>query len=85
MDAVRGQRRSRAQGRTIDQAIRRPAASPIEALLDGIGNLRAHLYTACHSGRTKEAPRGSEAMPISRTILAELSVVGASSQRAYEA
>src|SRR5690606_13344999 len=68
----------------VERLTGRPVALPVEALLNGIGNFRAHLYTAFHSGRTKETPRGSEAMPISRTTLAELSGVGESSQRAYE-
>jgi hypothetical protein len=69
----------------VERLTGRPVALPVEALLNGIGNFRAHLYTAFHSGRTKETPRGSDAMPISRSTLTELSGVGASSQRAYEA
>jgi hypothetical protein len=62
----------------------RPVALPLAALLDGIGPFRAHLYTAFHSGRTKETPYGEQAAPIARETLAGLSGVGRSSQRAYE-
>jgi hypothetical protein len=41
--------------------------------LNGIGAFRAHLYAAFHSGRSKETPRGSQAMSISRSTLNELS------------
>lgn len=69
----------------VERLTGRPVALPVEALLNGIGDFRAHLYAAFHSGRTKETSRGSEAMPISRSTLAELSGVGESSQRSYEA
>lgn len=69
----------------VEKLTGRPVALPIAALLNGIGRFRAHLYTAFHSGRTKDTPRGSQAMPIARSTMAELSGVGASSQRAYEA
>ena len=69
----------------VERLTGRPVALPLEALLNGIGRFRAHLYTAFHSGRTKDTPRGSQAMPIARGTMAELSGVGASSQRAYEA
>jgi hypothetical protein len=63
----------------------RPVSLPVEALLDGIGTFRAHLYAAFHSGRTKETPHGEQAMPIARETMEQLSGVGRSSQRAYEA
>jgi len=69
----------------VERLTGRPVALPLSALLNGIGAFRAHLYTAFHSSRTKEAAHGSQAMPISRAALAELSGVGGSSQRAYEA
>jgi hypothetical protein len=59
-------------------------ALPLEALLNGIGAFRAHLYAAFHSARRKETQDGSQAMPIARETLTELSGVGASSQRVYE-
>lgn len=62
----------------------RPVALPVSALLDGMGTFRAHLYAAFHSGRMKDTPRGSQAMPIARETMTELSGVGRVSQRAYE-
>jgi hypothetical protein len=69
----------------VERLSGRPVALPLEALLNGIGSFRAHLYTAFHSGRVKETADGAGAMPVARSTLAELSGVGASSQRAYEA
>ncbi len=63
----------------------RPVALPIAALLNGVGQFRAHLYTAFYSSRTRNSSRGSQAMPIARSTMAALSGVGASSQRTYEA
>ncbi len=68
----------------VEHLAGRPVALPVTALLEGIGAFRAHLYTAFHSGRTKESVRGRQVMPIARVTLAGLSGVGASSQRAYE-
>ncbi|MBK9055829.1 MAG: hypothetical protein IPL78_34475 [Chloroflexi bacterium] len=68
----------------VDRLAGRPVALPVAALVEGIGAFRAHLYTAFHSGRTKESTRGRQVMPIARVTLAGLSGVGASSQRAYE-
>ncbi len=69
----------------VERLTGRPVALPIAALLNGIGQFRAHLYAAFHSGRAKDTPHGSQVMPIARSTMAELSGVGASSQRAYEA
>jgi hypothetical protein len=69
----------------VDRLTGRPVALPVAALLDGIGTFRAHLYTAFHSGRTKDTQHDTQAMPIARDTLAGLSGVGRSSQRAYEA
>lgn len=63
----------------------KPVALPLNALLEGIGDFRAHLYAAFHSGRTKETPQGRQAMPLARATLTAVSGVGASSQRNYEA
>ena len=63
----------------------RPVALPKVALLDGIGAFRAHLYAAFHSGRAKETRHGDQVMPIARETLTQLSGVGRSSQRNYEA
>lgn len=69
----------------VERLAGRPVALPIEALLDGIGIFRAHLYAAFHSGRKKDTPHGEQAMPIARETMVQLSGVGRSSQRAYEA
>lgn len=59
----------------------KPVALPLAALLGGIGDFRAHLYAAFHSGRAKETPQGRQAMPLARATLTAVSGVGASSQR----
>ncbi|MCB0154260.1 MAG: hypothetical protein KDF65_05640, partial [Anaerolineae bacterium] len=69
----------------VGRLTNRPVALPVAALTDGIGAFRAHLYAAFHSGRTKETPAGSQAMPIARDTLARLSGVSRSGQRNYEA
>ncbi|HRQ41606.1 MAG TPA: hypothetical protein PLD25_27110 [Chloroflexota bacterium] len=68
----------------VERLTGRPVALPVAALLDGIGAFRAHLYTAFHSGRTKDTPYGEQAMPIARETMEQMSGVGRSSQRAYE-
>lgn len=62
----------------------RPVALPVAVLLEGIGSFRAELYAAFHSGRGQESNHGTQVKPIARATLAELSGVGASSQRVYE-
>jgi hypothetical protein len=71
-----------AYGLGVGRLSGRPVALPLSALLSGIGEFRAHLYAAFHSGRVKG---GGAGMPIARDTLADLSGVGESSQRAYEA
>ena len=61
-----------------------PVAFPLTALLGGIGQFRAELYAAFHSGRIRSRPQSQRARPISRRTLANLSGVGRSSQRSYE-
>ena len=68
----------------VERLTGQPVGVPVSALLEGIGNFRAHLYAAFHSGRKKETPHGTQVMPIARDTLAGLSGVGQSSQRAYE-
>jgi hypothetical protein len=70
-----------AYGLGVERLTGRPVALPLSALLSGIGEFRAHLYAAFHSGRAKGGIAG---MPIARDTLADLSGVGESSQRAYE-
>jgi hypothetical protein len=67
----------------VERLTGRPVALPLDALRDGIGTFRAHLYAAFHSGRAR-GETGS-GMPVARETLAHLSGAGASSQRAYEA
>ncbi|MFQ5436007.1 MAG: hypothetical protein ACE5FD_14125, partial [Anaerolineae bacterium] len=69
----------------VERLTGQPVGVSVPALLEGIGSFRAHLYAAFHSGRTKETPHGTQAMPIARDTLAGLSGVGQSSQRTYEA
>ncbi len=63
----------------------RPVHLPISALTGSIGDIRAHLYAAFHSGRVKEGG-GAEAAPkpIARETLTKLSGIGAVTQRSYE-
>ena len=58
-----------------------PVAIPIKALLEGIGQVRAHLYASFHSSRGK---RDSEAAPIARETVARISHVPQRTQRFYE-
>lgn len=74
-----------ASGLGVARLTGRPVALPLAALLGGIGDFRAHLYTAFYSGRARETAYGVRAMPLARDTLAGLSGVGRSSQRAYEA
>jgi hypothetical protein len=67
----------------VERLTGRPVALRVAALRDGIGTFRAHLYAAFHSGRAREEMAAG--MPVARETLANLSGVGASSQRAYEA
>jgi hypothetical protein len=68
----------------VERLTGRPVALPIAALLKGIGQFRAHLYTAFHSGRAKESAPGKEGMPIGRATLTSITGVSRRSQRAYE-
>lgn len=70
-----------AQALGISRLTGRPVRLPVSALTGTMGNTRAHLYAAFHSGRMQDT---REARPISRHALAVLSGVGATSQRHYE-
>jgi len=76
-----------AHGLGVARLTGRPVSVPVSALLAGIGSFRAHLYAAFHSGRTKQdgGKRDHQPMPIARGTLTQLSGVGQSSQRTYEA
>jgi hypothetical protein len=72
-----------AHGLGVTRLTGRPVALPLPVLLGGIGDFRAQLYAAFHSGRGKPNNR-ARTMPIARQTLHNLSGVGRSSQRAYE-
>jgi hypothetical protein len=61
-----------------------PVALPVEALLDGMGQVRAHFYSSFHSGRAKGDGFKDSAMPIARNTLEKLSGVSRRSQQIYE-
>lgn len=61
----------------VDGLRLRPVALPIDALLKGMGTVRAHLYASFHSGRSEEAP-------IARSTLRRLSGVSRRTQQQYE-
>lgn len=68
----------------VERLTGRPVELPLAALLQGIGDFRAHLYASFHSGRAKETASGRMAMPIARQTMTAISGVGRRSQRAYE-
>jgi hypothetical protein len=68
----------------VERLTGRPVALPIAALLNGIGQFRAHLYTAFHSGRAKESAPGQGGMPIARATLTAVTGVSRRGQQAYE-
>ncbi|MGD2048224.1 MAG: hypothetical protein PVH03_01955, partial [Chloroflexota bacterium] len=61
----------------------RPVLLPVETLLGGIGQVRAHFYASFHSGRTGLGfkPQGR---PISRDKLEQITSVPARTQRDYD-
>ena len=64
-----------------------PVAVPLASLTGTIGQARAHLYAAFHSGRTRTDLLTGERQargPISRASLCKLSGAAANSQRNYE-
>ncbi|MCB9420383.1 MAG: hypothetical protein H6667_11280 [Ardenticatenaceae bacterium] len=58
-----------------------PVALPINVLLNGIGQVRAHFYASFHSSRGKQ---DAKAAPIARDTLARISHVPQRTQRFYE-
>jgi hypothetical protein len=66
-----------AQALGIERLSGRPVALPVKILIQGIGQVRAHLFASFHSGR-------KQASPISRTTLTKISRVSARSQQNYE-
>jgi hypothetical protein len=58
---------------------------PVSILFESIGNVRAHLYAAFHSGRSgQDARTDNQSKPISRTTLKALSSATRRTQRLYE-
>ena len=57
-----------------------PITLPVSALLQGIGQVRAHFYASFHSGRDKQ----DGAAPIARATLTRISHVHQRTQRIYE-
>ena len=58
-----------------------PVSLPVNTLLQGIGQLRAHLYGCFHSGH---AGKDGLSKPIARSTLKEISSVTPRTQRNYE-
>ncbi len=58
-----------------------PVAIPVNALLQGMGQVRAHLYASFHSGRADEA---KQARPIARETITAISHINERTQRLYE-
>ncbi|MEJ2748073.1 MAG: hypothetical protein P8183_09225, partial [Anaerolineae bacterium] len=58
-----------------------PVALPVSAQLEGMGQVRAHLYASFHSSRGKA---DAEAAPIARDTLTRLSHIPQRTQRFYE-
>jgi hypothetical protein len=66
----------------------RTVALPLRKLLGGIGQVRAQLYAAFHSGRVGKRQKGTQqgvARPIARETIARLTGVPRRTQIAYEA
>lgn len=59
-----------------------PVYLPIDSLLSGIQQVRAHFYAAWHSGRPDKNEDGSA--PVTRTVIQEVTGVPKSTQIAYE-
>ncbi|KAA3656635.1 MAG: hypothetical protein DWQ04_30565 [Chloroflexi bacterium] len=64
----------------VEKLTGKPVSVPVKALTGKIGQVRAQLYAAFHSGRARAAQR----QPIARDTLAELTGVGRRTQLAYE-
>lgn len=73
----------------VDRLRGRPVNVPLKALLEGIGQVRAHFYATFHSGRSFQSSRPGKKedgpdKPISRATLRTISHVPARTQRLYE-
>lgn len=65
----------------VERLTGKPVNVPVRALAGKIGEVRAHLYAAFHSGRSDADKR----QPIARDTLCALTGVGRRTQLAYEA
>jgi hypothetical protein len=61
----------------VERLTGRPVDLPVEVLLGGIGQVRAHFYASFHSGRRSRSP-------ISRAKVEQLTGVPARTQRIYD-
>lgn len=61
----------------VERLSRRPVALPVQVLLGGMGQVRAHFYASFHSGRRSNNP-------ISRATLERITHVPERTQRNYE-
>jgi hypothetical protein len=73
-----------AAGLSIHRLSGHPVALPIEALLQGIGHVRAHFYASFHSGRNQQKSHPAGSRPISRAKLEKVCHVSRRTQRRYE-
>ena len=67
----------------VERVSGRSVKIPVKALLGGVGEARAELYAAFHSGRAKEAT--NKGRPISRETIKRLTGVPRRTQLEYEA
>ena len=67
----------------VERLSGRAVVLPIQTLLNGIGDVRAHLYASFHSGRAHPTDE-TRCKPIARATLTAISGVGRSSQLNYE-
>ncbi len=76
-----------AAGLGVPRLALRPVAVPVAHLTGTIGQARAHLYAAFHSGRSRVdllSGRKHARGPIARSTLCQISGASANSQRNYE-
>lgn len=89
-----------AVGLSVHRLTGHPIALPINVLLQGIGDVRAHFYASFHSGRSQQTSRAGQSKPrtggslvreasgfsspISRATLQEICQVSRRTQRRYE-
>jgi hypothetical protein len=67
----------------VERVRGRPVVLPLAVLTGSIGDFRAHLYAAFHSGRDSTGSAGGE-RPVSRATMSQVSGVSRRTQQAYE-